>query len=100
LLCKIGILNLQGCKDDILRYATQKWEDYIKSLPEPVNYEELFKDLDPNQYYIIKNAKERGINYTHENKNFYEKRSKHSYISKPEFQNIILNENNLLSFVV
>lgn len=42
-------------KDDILRYATQKWEDYIKTLPtEPVNYEELLKVLDPNQYNSIK----------------------------------------------
>ena len=87
-------------KDDILRHATQKWEDYIKSLPKPVNYEELFKDLDPNQYNIIKNAKERGINYTHENKNFYEKRSINFFIHNPEFQNDILRSRNLLHFVV
>ena len=86
-------------KDDILRYATQKWEEYIKSLPKPINYEELFKELEPRQYNIIKNGKNLGINYTHGNKEFYEKRSKHSFISNPEFQNDILHEHNLLRFV-
>ena len=86
-------------KDDILRYATQKWEDYVESLPKPVNYEELFKELELKQYKIIKNGKNLGINYTHGNNEFYEKISKHSYISKPEFQNDILRSHNLLHFV-
>jgi hypothetical protein len=87
-------------KDDILRYTTQKWEDYVESLPKPVNYEELFKELEPEQYKIIKNAKNLGINYTHGNNEFYEKRSKHSYINKPGFHNDFLRSHNLLRFVV
>ncbi len=86
-------------KDDILRYTTQKWEDYVKSLPKPVNYEELFEKSNPNQYKIIKNAKNNGINYTYGNKNFYEKRSKELIIRNPEFQNDILRSHNLLRFV-
>ena len=93
------ILNLRRCKDDILRYATQKWEDYIKTLSEPINYEELFKELEPNQYKIIKNGQKLGINYTHGNNEFYEKINKKSYISNPQFQNDILRSHNLLHFV-
>jgi hypothetical protein len=87
-------------KDDILKYATQKWEDYVKSLPKPVNYEELFGKIDYDKYKIIKNAKEQGINFTHGNKKFYEKRSKELFIRNPEFQNDILRIHNLLDFVV
>jgi hypothetical protein len=91
-------------KDDILRYATQKWEEYIKSLPKPVNYEELFKKLDPMQYENIKNsiktAKEQGKNYTGGNENYFEKRCIVLFKRNPEFQNYILRSHNLLRFVV
>ena len=63
-------------KDDILRYATQKWEDYIGSLPGPVNYEELFKKLEPRQYKIIKNGEKIRVNFKDGNREYYEKESK------------------------
>ena len=97
-LLRIFLVN-NYFKDDILRYATQKWEDYIKTLSEPINYEELFKELEPEQYKIINNGKKLGINYTHGNNEFYEKINKKSYISNPKFQNDILRSHNLLHFV-
>jgi len=91
-------------KDDTLIYATQKWEEFIESLPKPVNYEELFKELDPIQYNSIKKTieakKKKGHNYMRGNEKYYEERSIEFFIRKPEFQNDILNEHNLLDFVV
>jgi len=91
-------------KDEILRYSTQKWEDYIKSLPKLVNYEKLFKKLDPTQYksikHTIKIAKKEGYNYTGGNKNYYEKRCIELFKHNPEFKNDILHRHNLLRFVV
>ena len=75
-------------------------EDFIKTLPEPVNYEELFRKIDSEQYKIIKNAKEQGINFTYGNKNFYKKRCKELFIRNPEFQNDILRSYGLLHYVV
>jgi hypothetical protein len=86
-------------KDNISIYATQKWEDHVKSLPKPVNYEELFKELEPRQYKIIKNGKNLGINYTHGNENYYEKRCIELFKHNPEFKNDILHRHNLLRFV-
>ena len=87
-------------KDEILSYATEKWEDYIKILPKPVNYEELFEKLEPKQYKIIKNGEKRGVNFKAGNKEYYEKESKESFIHNPEFKNDILRRHNLLRFVV
>jgi hypothetical protein len=87
-------------KDEILSYATEKWEDYIKILPKPVNYEELFEKLEPKQYKIIKNGEKRGVNFKAGNKEYYEKESKESFIHNPEFHNDILRSHNLLRFVV
>ena len=92
-------------KDDILRYATQKWEDYIKTLPtEPVNYEELLKVLYPNQYNSIKKtievAKKKGINYTRGNEKYYEDICIELFIRNPEFQNDVLRIHHLLYFVI
>ena len=91
-------------EDDILRYTTQKWEDYIKTLSEPINYEELLKVLDPKQYNNIKRTieveKKKGINYTRGNEKYYEERCIELFIHNPEFQNDILNSHNLLRFVV
>lgn len=86
-------------KDEILSYATEKWEDYIKILPKPVNYEGLFEKLEPKQYKIIKNGEKRGVNFKAGNKEYYEKESKESFIHNPEFHNDILRSHNLLRFV-
>jgi hypothetical protein len=91
-------------EDDILRYTTQKWEDYIKTLSEPINYEELLKVLDPKQYNNIKRTieveKKKGINYTRGNEKYYEERCRELFIRNPEFHNDILRSHNLLRFVV
>jgi hypothetical protein len=73
-------------KDDILRYTTQKWEDYIKTLSEPINYEELLKVLDPKQYKNIKNA--------------IEVAKKKELITHVEMKNIMKKDVENYSFVI
>jgi hypothetical protein len=85
-------------KDEILEYAKNRLEELIKSIPSPINYEELFKNFYREKYLFIKNSQVTGVNYTHGNSNFYEKRFKEKYLNDPELKNHILASHNLLRF--